>query len=947
MSKLHELAELGQAIWLDYIRRAFITSGKFKDLIDLGVRGMTSNPTIFEKAITGSQISAGNQPGEYDADIERLSISGKNPQEIFEALTIEDIQLAADMLRPTYDATHGGDGYVSIEVNPTLAHQTQATLDEAERLWSRVNRPNLMVKIPATKEGLPAITDATADGINVNITLIFSLLRYQEVMEAFIKGLELRLASGKPIDHIASVASFFVSRVDTKVDQQLENIIHEEGPRAELAASLRGKAAVANAKLAYSLFQDFFGSDRFNSLRLRGASPQRPLWASTSTKNPSYSDILYIQELIGLQTVNTAPENTMNAFLDHGEVRQTVTEGLEQARLQIDQLESLGVSMSRVTQELEDEGVDAFTKSYQTLIASIDKRRKELLVKRKDVRFDLGSYQSVVDAALDEMKRADLISRIWRGDHTVWKPGLNEITNRLGWLTIYEEMQSRLPQLEAITYTALNAGYTQALVLGMGGSSLAPDLFSKTFGSFSPHSSLRLSVLDSTDPGAVLSHAEHLDPAKTLFIVSTKSGTTEETLSFFKYFYNWTMNALGEKGTGDHFIAITDPGSKLAELAQTFHFRATFLNNPDIGGRYSALSYFGLVPAALAGVDLTMLLDRAAQVAANCKPKMDIGENIAARLGAALGELAKIGRDKVTFFLSLPIASYGDWVEQLIAESTGKEGRGILPVVGELPGSPESYGNDRVFVHLILEGDSTFADEVAALEAAGHPIIRFTLKDRYDIGGQFFLWEMATAIAGHRLGIQPFDQPNVEAAKILARQKVAAFKQSGHLPDTPAALQDDGIAVYGETLAHTSNGALTEFIHHARPGDYIALQAFLQPITATEKALQKLRERLRQSTRLATTLGFGPRFLHSTGQLHKGDAGKGLFIQITGDDRKDTPIPDKAGLPESSITFGILKMAQALGDYQALSDAGRRVIRFHLHGDIAEKIEKLAGALKV
>ncbi len=947
MSKLHDLATLGQSVWMDYIRRAFLTSGELSALIDLGVRGMTSNPTIFEKAIVGSSTPGGDSTGEYDADLARLAAEGKSAPEIYEALAIQDIQMSADLLRPVYDATNGDDGYVSLEVSPTLAHQTGETVDEALRLCSEVDRPNVMVKIPATKEGLPAITRATAAGVNVNITLIFSLVRYQQVMEAFLKGLEQRVAAGQPVDHIASVASFFVSRVDTKVDKRLESIMREEGPRAEMAASLLGKAAVANAKLAYSLFRETFESQRFAVLQAKGARVQRPLWASTSTKNPAYSDILYVQELIGPHTVNTMPENTLEDFIDHGEVRLTLEDGLDQAHEAMQKLESLGISMDQVTQELEDEGVESFAKSFKALIESIDQRRKAFMTDNRSPNFQLGGYGKTVDAALDEMSTQNILDRIWRADYTVWKPDPAEISNRLGWLHTYEDMQAHLSEIEAAVNSIRIDGYTHALLLGMGGSSLAPDLFSKTFTNNGNGnvSQLTLEVLDCTVPGAVLAYAERLDPAKTVFIVSTKSGTTEETLSFFKYFYNWIVDALGEKIAGDHFIAITDPGSKLADLARNYHFRHTFLNDPNIGGRYSALSHFGLVPAALAGVDIRLLLDRAAQMSAECKSSIAVNQNPAARLGATLGELARSGRDKATFFLSPQIASFGDWVEQLIAESTGKEGHGILPVVGEPLGEPESYADDRLFVLIQLEGHPVDLDKIAALASAGHPVVRINLKDVYDLGGQFFLWELATAIAGYRLGIQPFDQPNVESAKVLARQKVATYKESGQLPIPAPALEAHNLAVFGDVRGGSPLQAITRFLSKARPGDFVAVQAFVQPSIAMDAALNSLRLRLRQNTRLATTLGYGPRFLHSTGQLHKGDAGNGNFIQITADDPRDAPIPDQAGMPASSISFGVLKMAQALGDQQALTDAGRRVIRLHIKGDIAQEINTLAESL--
>jgi len=541
----------------------------------------------------------------------------------------------------------------------------------------------------------------------------------------------------------------------------------------------------------------------------------------------------------------------------------------------------------------------------------------------------LGAYQAGVEAALNEMAGQRLVARIWEHDHTVWKPEPTEIANRLGWLHIAEAMSAEVASLTAWRDAVVAGGHTDVLLLGMGGSSLAPDVYSRVFGS--ADGPLRLAVLDSTDPGVVLAQAERLDPARTLFIVATKSGSTAETLSFFKFFYNWTLDALGQERVGGHFVAITDPGSKLADLAQRHGFRQTFLNDPHIGGRYSALSYFGLVPAVLAGVDIGTLLARARQMARRCRPDTVEKDNDAAWLGAVLAELTLAGRDKLTLVVSPGLANFGDWIEQLIAESTGKEGRGILPVVGEPLGAPQVYGADRLFVYLQLEGDNTYDEPLQALETAGQPVVRLLLGDRYDLGGQFFLWELATAVAGARLGINPFNQPDVEAAKILARQAIAAYSETGALPtDVPAPLN-----------AHS----LRQFLAQAREGDYVALQAYVQPTAETDAALLELRTRLRDRLKLATTVGYGPRFLHSTGQLHKGDAGNGFFIQFTADDQRDVPIPDEAGKPESSMTFGLLKMAQALGDKQALLAAGRRVIRFHLGDDAPGGLARLTEAV--
>ena len=945
MTKLHELAVIGQSIWLDYIRRDFLISGELSALIEMGIRGMTSNPTIFEKAISSSALPQGSKPGEYDSDLKKLSSQGKSAVQIYEDLAIQDIKTAADLLRPVYEQSGGADGFVSLEVNPTKAHQTGATVDEAKRLWGRVARPNLMVKIPATREGLPAITQAIAAGINVNVTLIFSLKRYQEVMDSYLKGLELRVGNGQPLSQIASVASFFVSRIDTKIDSQLEMVMREEGPRSARSARMLGKAAVANAKLAYNLFQEVFNSRRFTVLAEKGARLQRPLWASTSTKNPAYSDILYVQELIGSHTVNTVPKNTLDAFLDHGEVRESIIENVDKARIVLEELENLGISMDSITQELENEGVESFSNSFISLLESIEKRRKESTTHPPTISFNLGSFQSLVDHAIQEFRENNILDRIWDEDYSVWKPDPKEITNRLGWLHVHQEMMTHIPQVEAVRFAVHTAGYTKCVILGMGGSSLAPDLFGKIFASQPSEDSMTVEVLDSTDPVAVSNLEQLLDPHQTLLVISTKSGTTEETLSLFKYFYNWIVRNVGEQSAGEHFIAITDPGSKLVDLAKTYHFRSIFLNDPNIGGRYSALSYFGLVPAAFSGVDLERLLKKSEAMFERCKEPILDTNNPGIQLGVTLGELAKSGIDKLTISLPRRIASFGDWVEQLIAESTGKDRRGILPVTGERIGAPDTYEHDRLFVFFTLTDDRTNYTQIGELEAAGFPVIRISLDNAYDLGGQFFLWEFATAVAGYRLGIQPFDQPNVESAKALAREQIAAYKKTGRLPDQTPAIRSADITVFGETEAQSPEEAFIKFLAQSKPGDYTTLQAFLPPNPDTEEALTTLREKIRKATHRATTLGYGPRFLHSTGQLHKGDAGNGLFVQFTSVHSHDLEIPDEAGSPNASVTFGVLIDAQALGDFQALRKQGRRVIRFHFSGEPPHQIGKLAESL--
>ncbi len=542
----------------------------------------------------------------------------------------------------------------------------------------------------------------------------------------------------------------------------------------------------------------------------------------------------------------------------------------------------------------------------------------------------LGSHTATFTAALDAVAAERMIARIWARDYTVWRPEPKEIVNRLGWLDIAARVKADLPRLLAFRDALLAEGFTDVLLLGMGGSSLAPEVLSKVFGGSSR--GLRLAVLDSTDADTVRSFRERLDLARTLFLVATKSGGTVETMSFAKYFYNETLAALGAEAVAAHFAAITDAGSGLHELAQALGFREIFLNDPEIGGRYSALSYFGMVPAALIGLDVARLLDRALEMMAACSSDVAAPDNPAAWLGAALGGLARAGLDKITLVSAPQIASFGDWVEQLVAESTGKEGKGVLPVVGEPLGAPEMYGADRVFVHLPVGGPSGYEAALDALSQAGFPVLTLPLRDAYDLGAQFFLWGMATAVASALIGIQPFDQPNVESAKVVARRLVKTYQETGALPPM-------------ETNPMTLE-ALESLLMYAQPGGYIAIQAYIPPTPETEAALQQLRLWLLERTHLATTLGFGPRFLHSTGQLHKGDAGRGLFLQLTSSPEQDVPIPDVAGAADASITFGVLKLAQAFGDRQALLEAGRHVLTFHLGTDVAAGLAQLNAMLR-
>lgn len=935
MLKLNQLASLGQSIWYDYIRRQFVTRGELQSLIEKGLRGVTSNPSIFEKAIAGSS--------DYDEDIKELIKQNLSIEGIYEKLALKDIEIAADLMLPVYEKTNRLDGYVSIEVSPKLAHDTNGTIEEAKRLHKILNKKNVMIKVPATQEGLPAIAELIGSGISVNVTLIFNSDNYNQVAEAYLKGLELLSERGGDVSTVSSVASFFISRIDAAVDKELDKVN---------ANQLKGKIAIANAKKSYVEFEKIFHSNRWKPLEKRGARVQRLLWASTGVKNPSYPDTIYVDGLIGKQTVNTVPPATFNDFMDHGSLVITLDENIEEANDQLNQLSKLKIDLDKITTQLQMEGLESFSKSFENLMKAIEEKIERTKKEEKTFNLFPGDYQSAIDNAVMDLKMERIVERIWEKDYKIWSDSPNEITNRLGWLKSPDVLLEMSDEIIEFVASVKNDGYTNALLLGMGGSSLAPEVFRLSFGVKDGY--LDLSVLDSTNPEAVLGYSKKLDPAKTLYIVSTKSGGTVETFSFMKFFYNQTLEKAGKENVGKHFVAITDPGSGLETAAKQLNFRKIFINDPNIGGRYAALSLFGIVPAALLGVDIKELLNRSAIMVCNSEGvNCPIhGDNTPAKLGVVMGELANRGRDKITFITSDQLSYFGNWVEQLIAESTGKIGKGILPVVGEEILAPDNYSDDRFFTYLRLENDHSKDLQVQELIKAGHPVVEIILKDIYDLGGEYFRWEMATSIAGWRTGITPFDQPNVEAAKILAREMLATYAKDGKLPQPSVKFEDAGIKIYSEKNAKNLETLVSEYFGNdpnefrKKGNEYVAIQAYVKPDENTTQLLQRLRTVIQKKYKSAVTVGYGPRFLHSTGQLHKGDAGKGLFIQIISKIGKDAPIPDNAGDDKSSMSFGTLITAQDFGDRQALLENKRNVVTFQFDNDIKAGIDTISKVIK-
>ncbi|HYL15172.1 MAG TPA: bifunctional transaldolase/phosoglucose isomerase [Terriglobales bacterium] len=941
-----DLQKYGQSVWLDYIRRNLITSGELKRLIEEdGLRGVTSNPSIFEKAITGSTdytdfLASLNSRTDLDAKAR------------YELLAIRDIQDAADMLRPVYESTKRRDGYVSLEVSPYLARDTGGTIEEARRLWNAVDRPNLMIKVPGTPEGIPAFQQLISEGININVTLLFAQEVYENVAEAYIAGLEQLAARGGDVSKMASVASFFISRIDTLVDS-LVNEKLKKSSSAEEQATLKGilgKVAIANGKLTYQRYLRIFSGPRWQSLAAKGAQTQRVLWASTSTKNPSYRDVMYVEELIGKDTVNTVPPTTLDAFRDHGQLRESLTENIDAAKRTMQDLAKVGISIKEVTDKLTDDGVRLFAEAFDKLLEAVEKTAKrEVTPKVNQQSYRLSQeLAAAVRSAIEDWRAAGKVRRLWQHDASLWT-GTDE-AKWLGWLGITEDQIARSQELRRVAEDVKSAGFSHVLLLGMGGSSLCPEVLKMTFGKIPGWPELH--VLDSTDPAQVKSLENKIDLSNTLFIVSSKSGSTLEPNIFKQYFFERVKAAIGADESGSRFIAITDPGSKMQQVAEADHFRHILYGVPSIGGRYSALSNFGMVPAAVMGVDIAKFLDRTEEMVQACASCVPVEQNPGVILGIILGNAAKNGRDKLTIITSPGISDLGAWLEQLIAESTGKEGKGIIPVDREQLGMPEVYGKDRIFAYIRLETAPEAAQDakVEALEKAGHPVVRISMGDAYDLGQEFFRWEIATAVAGSILGINPFNQPDVEASKVATRNLTSEYEKTGSLPPEKPILEETGIKLFTDAqnasdLAKAVGndkslvGYLRAHLNRIRERDYFALLAYVEMNGAHEEQLNKMRHAVRDKNHVATCLGFGPRFLHSTGQAYKGGPNSGVLLQVTCDDAMDLPVPGQ------KYTFGVVKAAQARGDFQVLAERNRRVLRVHVGRDVESGLRTLHSAM--
>lgn len=911
MNNLQQAKHLGQAVWIDYLRRGLIASGEFAHLVEQGISGVTTNPTIFEKAINGST--------DYDEALLELARAGKSPRKIYEELVLEDIKQAADVLSPVYEMTEGDTGYVSLEVNPLLAYDTEGTVKEAKRLFKKIAKPNVMIKVPATEQGIKAIRILTASGINVNATLLFSPARYRETAEAFINGLKERKEKGHDISRVFSVASFFLSRIDTKVDELL---LEKEKEHPKVLDKIYGKTALACAKLAYKSFTELFGGESFKELEESGGRRQKLLWASTSIKNPAFNELHYVNALLGDNTVCTMPPAVIREFLHKGQVKESLPKNIHGAEKALLKLEEAGINLSEVTEQLLAEGVDIFTASFNKLIDGLKAKIGELLEERRmGAGENLGKYLYDVETALEELNQASAIERMWNGDHTVWGKDPHEIADRLGWLTIPDIIQGKVEELELFAQEVKDEGYKHIVLLGMGGSSLGAEVLRSLYKTKEGYP--ELIVLDSIIPEAVLSVSAQINPAKTLFIVSSKSGDTMETNLLYSYFKHVTEDFLSEKPAGRNFAAVTDEHTPLEKLALKDGFRAVFLDPFDIGGRYSGLSYFGLLPAVLMGIDIGEVLERAEDMSEACQPCVPIMENPGAFLGATMGVLAQEMVNKLTLITSPKMERFGLWVEQLLAESTGKDLKGIVPVTTEPLMDIKNYSEDRFFVYLRLKGDDNKLTDklIEGLKKAGKPVMTLKMEDEYDIGAEFFRWQFAVAVAGSVMGVNPFNQPDVQRAKEESGAILSEYKKKGKLPS----IKEDT--------------SLKEILESAESGNYLAIMMYSKENKKCTEAVASLRRKITEKYGIATTFGYGPRFLHSTGQLYKGGPDTGLFLQIVTEYGRDIPAK------EEGYSFGVAANAQAIGDYRILKASGRKVSRLKASEADVETAIYLTGEL--
>lgn len=753
MSSLRAVTELGQSLWLNYLRRALIESGELRRMFDEGIRGITVTPSVIEKAITCSN--------DYDVLLERLGTREKRGPAVHEALLIDDVQRAADILHPVFSESEHTDGFVTLPLNPELAHNAVSMVAEGTRLGgicAAVNRANIMIEIPATLAGIRAVRELIGDGCNVHVTHIFSMNTYEQVAEAYLQGMAEFLETHSVWRLTpASVASVPLGTIDWGVDQALDRLGRPE---------LKGKAGIALAKGLYARSREIFSGQQWRHLADRGAKVQRLLWIDTVPRRFDLPDTFYVDALIGPNTVHALSPATLHAFRDHGTVAPTLTQGVAGARAHLQALKELGIDVEANAQKPQERRLREDARTFQLLVKSVIRKRDDLEEAWQRLEIVPGRHEAAVDRGLAALCDKRVMCRIWEHDASVWNGGDGTTSGQFGWLHVLEPMEANAARLQQAVQTARARGYREAVILAGGGAARVAELFAQTFGqlphipgvlAYTPGPHLRLTVLDVSDGEVPWQAVEDHTLADTLFVLSDKSATAE-MLPVFQELHRWVGAAVGKDRAGDHFIAIANPGSPLAEAAERYHFRGCFLDHPDIHDGFAALSYSGLFPAALTGAELDHLLDRAARMACNasgCNCPVR-GDNVAAQLGTILGVLAGRGHRRPTFITSPFLDSFAAWAEALLTRHLAGDEDDLQPVTSERVMAPEDYGADRLFIFIQMEGDETHQQAVRALQTAGHPLVILHVKEPYELGGLLFTWQMAVAVAAYHLRRNPF-----------------------------------------------------------------------------------------------------------------------------------------------------------------------------------------------
>ncbi|MCW5892460.1 MAG: hypothetical protein KIT14_18230 [bacterium] len=903
------LRQLGQSLWLDDVPRSLLRSGELARLVRDGeVTGLAANPACFAQALAHGR--------DYDDALAALVAAGRTAEAIVDALLVEDVQAAADVLLPVHRETKRADGYVTLRLAPGLAHDAAATVREAKRLWRAVNRPNLMLQIPATAAGLIAIEEAVASGINVHAGLVFSRARADAVIAAYFGGLTRRLEAGMRVDRLASVASFPLHPLDAAVDRLLDERI-AAAAQSEMRAQLerlKGKAAIAQAKLAHAAFGEQFGPDRFALLTREAAHPQRALWTDTAPVPPAAPEVYYLEALVGAGVVAAVSPRTLAAYRTHGHPEDRLGLALERARAVLEQLAQAGIDLDAVAARLEHEQLAAAADTQRATLATATHRREALRAMARTETLP-GPAERALATALRRLETEPVLERLWRHDDTLWPTPAADGADRLAWLAPGDPAPDT-ETLRTFADAVRRDGLDHAVVCGGGGATLAPELLRRSLGV--ARGFLDVSVCNPADPAALTATAKRAVPARTLVVLAAPSGDAAPLDAVFRFWWERIAAAAGERA-GRHFVALAPAGSALATLARERGFREVFATAPGVSGAWATLSAIGLVPAALMGHDLAKLRERAHRMAAACGVDAPAAQNPGAHLGATLAALARAGRDKLTLLAPDKLAGFAEWLAHLVGGLAPRRSPGLVAVVREPAGPPAVYGKDRAFVQLRL---GAHPDRTAAtLARAGHPVIGFRLLDGYDLAGEIVRWQVATAVAAHLLQADPFTTPRTPAVTVDAAPVVA-------LPPALAPAQPDFASRLGSQLAA------------ARGRRWVALAAFVAPTPRREKLLEDVRGVIRKRFGVATTLAFGARVPEVAAAWHGSGPASAIVLQLTADPTQDVPVP---GRPYG---FAALQDAEATRTRASLAAERRPVVAVHLGPNVDAGLTAVLAALQ-